>query len=116
MDYTSSRSRKVRKRKSISFVPSELLLVNRLIKFALVALVAVVVGVPLLFLWYSRDLPAPGKIIVPKYTDATRIYDRKGALLYSVYQDENRTYTKLSGIPQDLQHATISIEDKTFYT
>jgi 1A family penicillin-binding protein len=36
-------------------------------------------------------------------------------LLYSVFQDENRTYVTLDKIPKDLQHATISIEDKDFY-
>lgn len=72
--------------------------------------------IPLLFLWYSRDLPTPGTLVVGKYTDATRIYDKKGELLYSVYQDENRSYVKLAEIPKYLQQGTIAIEDKDFYT
>lgn len=71
--------------------------------------------VPLLFLWFARDLPTPGKLVTSKYKDATRITDKKGELLYSVYQDENRSYVKLSQIPIRLQEATISIEDKDFY-
>lgn len=72
--------------------------------------------VPILFLWYSRDLPSPGKIIEPKYKDATRIYDRTGkVLLYSVYQEQNRTYVTLNDIPKYLRQGTIAIEDENFY-
>ena len=105
MDYKSSRHRPVKKR------------VNKvkLFKFLFFGLLACFLAVPILFLWFSRDLPEPGKLIASKYKDATKIYDRKGKLLYSVYQDENRTYVKLSTIPKTLQNATISIEDKDFY-
>jgi 1A family penicillin-binding protein len=94
---------------------SKLLKYNKLLKIAFFGLIAGIIMIPILFLWYSRDLPAPGKLITSKYKDATRIYDRNGELLYSVFQDENRTYVKLSEVPKDLQDATISIEDKDFY-
>lgn len=81
----------------------------------LYAFILGIIAVPLLFLWYSRDLPTPGKLVTSKYKDATRIYDRNGDLLYSVYQDENRTYTKINDIPQYLRDGTIAIEDKDFY-
>lgn len=92
-----------------------LFLLSRGMIFLLIAVVIGVISVPILFLWFSRDLPTPGKLIESKYKDATRIYDRKGVLLYSVYQDENRTYIKLSQIPRTLQQATIAIEDEDFY-
>jgi len=85
------------------------------VRMAFFGLIALVVVTPLLFLWYSRDLPTPGKIVEPKYTDATRIYDRNGELLYSVYQDQNRTYVPLKKIPENLVNATIAIEDEAFY-
>lgn len=66
-------------------------------------------------MYYSFQLPKPGKIAESKYSDATRIYDRKGVLLYSVYADENRTYVELSKISKQLQNATIAIEDENFY-
>lgn len=69
----------------------------------------------ILFIWYSRDLPTPGKLVNAQESDATRIYDRNNKLLYSVYKDENRTYVKLTEIPKQLQEATISIEDRNFY-
>ncbi len=68
-----------------------------------------------LFLWYGRSLPTPGKLINPPLGQSTRIYDRKGILLYSVYQNQNRTYVSLKDIPVNLRNATISIEDKNFY-
>ena len=89
---------------------------TRIFKFVFFGLVACFLAVPILFLWFSRDLPEPGKLITSKYKDATKIYDRKGELLYSVYQDENRTYVKLDKIPKTLQTATIAIEDKDFYS
>jgi len=94
---------------------SKIFVISKLLKYAFFCLVALVIATPFLFLWYSRDLPTPGKLVVSKYKDATRIYDRKGTLLYSVYQDENRTYVKLDQIPKYLQEGTISIEDKDFY-
>src|SRR5437588_232820 len=115
MDYKSSRSRRLRRRKTV-FAPSKkLFLFSKLLKYAFFALIVLVIAVPVLFLWYSRDLPTPGKLVSSKYKDATRIYDRKGELLYSVYQDENRTYVKLDEIPKQLQEGTIAIEDKDFY-
>ncbi|MBI2443217.1 MAG: PBP1A family penicillin-binding protein [Candidatus Levybacteria bacterium] len=102
-----------RRRSSVGLF--SLFTISRLTKYLFFAAVAGVIAVPLLFLWYSRDLPTPGKIVVSKYADATRIYDRKGVLLYSVYEDQNRTYVPLSEIPKDFREATISIEDKDFY-
>lgn len=89
---------------------------SKLLKFAFFALIAFVIAIPIMFLWISRDLPTPGKLVSAQHKDATRIYDRNGVLLYSVYQDENRYYVKLADISPKLQEATIAIEDKNFYT
>ncbi|MBU4016291.1 penicillin-binding protein, partial [Patescibacteria group bacterium] len=109
MDYKSSRRRQRKVRVSWVF------LFNKIVLLFLLGIIACIVAVPVLFLWFSRDLPTPGRLVVSKYKDATRIYDRKGVLLYSVYQDENRTYVKLADIPKALKEATISIEDSDFY-
>ncbi len=84
-------------------------------KIALITFIVGIVSLPLLFFWFSRDLPTPGKLVESKYKDATRIYDRDGELLYSVYQDQNRTYVSLDKIPEYLKEGTIAIEDKDFY-
>jgi hypothetical protein len=47
-----------------------------------------------LFIWYGRDLPTPGKLIAAQANQSSGIYDRNGVLLYSVYQNQNRTLCK----------------------
>lgn len=117
MDYNRSRRSRLnrRRRRQSSYNVSKLLTYNKLLKVALYGLIAGIVAIPVMFLWFSRDLPTPGKLVTSKYKDATRITDRKGELLYSVYQDENRSYVRLSQVPKSLQEATIAIEDKDFY-
>lgn len=113
MDYRSP----TRRRRQARFVlrTPGLFIFNKILILLLLGLVAGIIAIPVLFLWFSRDLPEPGRLVASKYKDATKIYDRRGVLLYSVYQDENRTYVKLSDIPKPLKEATISIEDRDFY-
>ena len=116
MDYGKKRRSRIQQRRRNAFTKdAKMLRYNKLLRFAFFGLIAVIIAIPVLFLWYSKDLPTPGTLVTSKYKDATRIYDRKGELLYSVYRDENRTYIKLSQMPEKLQEATISIEDKDFY-
>ena len=117
VDYRPRRRtvRSRRTRRGVSFNVKNLFFLNKLGKYLFFAVFAGILAIPLMFLWYSRDLPTPGTIAVSKYKDATRIYDRNGVLLYSVYQEENRTYVDLKDIPKDLQQATIAIEDQDFY-
>lgn len=94
---------------------NRIVLLSTLSKFLFFGLIGFIVVIFGLFLWYGRDLPTPGKLVSAQQDQSTRIFDRSGILLYSVYQKDNRVYIPLSQIPQDLQHATISIEDKNFY-
>lgn len=114
MDFKAAKRRRSR-RKLFNFDISKMFVFSKLLKYGFFALLALLVAIPLVFFWYSRDLPTPGKLVQSKYKDATRIYDRKGELLYSFFQDENRTYVKLSEIPKNLQEATISVEDQDFW-
>lgn len=95
---------------------SNVMLVSRLTTYALYGLIGLVILTVGLFLWYGKDLPTPGKLVNNNLSLSTRIYDKKGTLLYSVYQDQNRSYVPLSQIPKILQKATIDIEDRNFYT
>jgi membrane peptidoglycan carboxypeptidase len=116
MDYRSARRLRSRKRGGISFDARKFLTISTLLKYLFFAFIAaIIVGIGMFF-WYSRDLPTPGTLVSSKYKDATRIYDRNHVLLYSVYQNENRTYVGLNIIPKQLQQATIATEDKDFYT
>jgi len=112
VDYRSRRSRRTRIRGGNY---SKILLYSKLSRYVLFGFIGLVLFTIVLFLWYGKDLPTPGKLVDAQLASSTRIYDRKGILLYSVYQEQNRTYVKLSDIPQDLREATISIEDKDFY-
>lgn len=75
-----------------------------------------ILAVFLLFAWYSRGLPDPGKV-QRKTGFSTEILDRTGkVILYDVYTDQDRKFTPLSEVSDYLKKATISIEDKDFYS
>lgn len=95
---------------------SRIMLYSRIARLTLFALLIGIGIFVILFIWYGRDLPAPGKLINSSLAESTRIYDRKGVLLYSVYKDQNRAYVSLKDIPKNVQQATIAIEDRNFYT
>ncbi len=112
------RSRRVRSRirsRRSSRTPNKIILYSKLSRYALIALIGGIVLIFGIFIWYSRDLPEPGKLIEAQAANSTRIYDRTDIPLYSVYEDVNRTYVTLDKIPKDLEEATIAIEDKDFY-
>jgi penicillin-binding protein 1C len=68
----------------------------------------------LVFAWFARDLPSPGKLSQSSAYSSI-FYDRDGKVLYEVYKDKNRLPVAFSEIPDSLKKATISIEDKNFY-
>lgn len=77
---------------------------------------AVIFGlIILLFVWYSKDLPTPGKIKDRTPAESTHIYDRNGKPLYDVYGDVKRTVIDSNQIPDSVKKATIAVEDKDFY-
>ena len=66
--------------------------------------------------WVSRDLPNPDTLSTREVPQSTKIFDRTGKqLLYELHGDEKRTLAKIEDIPLTMQHATISIEDRSFY-
>lgn len=82
--------------------------------FLTLALLAGFIFSFLVFAWYAKDLPSPGKLSqVSGYS--TVFYDREGKVLYDMYKDKNRVPVKLSDISLSLKQATIAIEDKNFY-
>lgn len=89
-------------------------LLSNLSFFAFVGLAGAIFLLGILFVWYAKDLPQPGKI-VRKEGFATKIYDRNEKLLYDVFAEQRRTPVELSEVPTYLRQATIAIEDKDFY-
>ena len=70
----------------------------------------------LVFLWYAKDLPSPGKINARVSAQTTKFYDRTGnKLLYELYGDKNRSIITFDEMPKSVKNATIAIEDKSFY-
>lgn len=63
-----------------------------------------------------KDLPQPGELITRDQRVSTKIYDKKGRLLFKVFRDENRTLAPLEEIPLHARQATIAIEDSDFYS
>src|SRR3989344_4280697 len=68
----------------------------------------------LLFAWYARDLPSPGKL-AQITGNSTVFYDREGKILFDMYKDKNRFPVALKEVSNSLKQATIAIEDKNFY-
>lgn len=67
-----------------------------------------------LFVWFSRDLPSPGKLSQAEQ-NATIFYDRDGKILFQLYKDKNRLPIAFKDIADPLKKGTIAIEDKEFY-
>ncbi len=64
---------------------------------------------------FFRDLPSPQGIRERAPIVSTKIYDRNGQLLYTIFKDENRTIVPLNEISPYLISATLAIEDTEFY-
>lgn len=64
---------------------------------------------------FFRSLPSPKKLTERKTEVSTKIYDRNGILLYTIYKDKNRTPVKLADLPEFVKYATLAAEDAEFY-
>jgi membrane peptidoglycan carboxypeptidase len=62
-----------------------------------------------------KDLPNPKNLTDRILPASTKIFDRNGVLLYTIYKDRNRTPIQLSEIPPQMKLATIAVEDADFY-
>ncbi|WKZ25431.1 MAG: PBP1A family penicillin-binding protein [bacterium] len=67
------------------------------------------------YLTIFKDLPSYKELMSRKIEVSTKIYDRNGVLLYTIYKDKNRTPVKLEEIPQSVILSTIAAEDAEFY-
>ncbi|MDQ2951711.1 MAG: transglycosylase domain-containing protein [Chloroflexota bacterium] len=66
--------------------------------------------------YFSADLPAAHDLATVPVSLTTHIYDRSGEHLLYTMETERRELISLNEVPQKMQAATISIEDKTFWT
>ncbi len=101
--------RKKRPKKIISVASKfKYLLLGTLLSFMLFFL-------PSLIILFLQDLPNPNELMLNQIPQTTKIFDRHGILLAQIYASQNRTVIPLSSIPDRLQQATLTIEDKNFY-
>lgn len=78
----------------------------------------ILASITLIFVFtaFSGTLPSPSKLTNRPIEQSTEIFDRNGELLYSVYNDKNRTLINIDQVSPDLIHATLAAEDSDFYT
>lgn len=69
------------------------------------------------YIWIAKTLPDPNDIGSADVAQSTKIYDRTGEhLLYEIAADQKRTLVSLDEIPDELEKATITAEDRKFYS
>lgn len=73
------------------------------------------IGIIVIFTFFSSVLPSPTRLTNRPIEESTKIYDRNGELLYSVYDEKNRTLIKISDLSTNLVNATLATEDAEFY-
>ena len=68
------------------------------------------------FGYFAADLPAAHDLASVPIPLSTHIYDRSGEHLLYTLEEERRELIGLDKIPQKMQDATVSIEDKSFWS
>src|SRR5437879_9499746 len=68
------------------------------------------------FGYFASDLPAASDLATVPIPLTTHIYDRTGEHLLYTLADERRDLIAIDAVPKRMQDATISIEDKTFWS
>ena len=86
---------------------------NRRTKKRLLFFTILIAGFLWLFCW---GIPLPTTLKSDKYPVSTKIFDRNDDLIVEIYAEKRRTPITLEEIPDHVKAATISIEDKDFYT
>ncbi len=68
------------------------------------------------FIYFTTELPSAEDLTNLSIPESTKLYDREGEILfYEIYKDEKRTVIPSDQIPDILRHATLSMEDGSFY-
>lgn len=68
-----------------------------------------------MYFFVLKDIPKATQLGSSSQPQSSKIYDRNGELLYTMYTGRNQTYLPLENIPKNIQQATIAIEDRNFY-
>ncbi len=93
----------------------QLKLLTYLATSTLIAMVAGLLVVIVTIAVVSRDLPSPARLLERSYELSTKLYDRKGTLIYEVFGEKNRTLVPVKDIAPYVVNATLAAEDTDFY-
>jgi membrane peptidoglycan carboxypeptidase len=74
-----------------------------------------VLGVGIYLKNLRNSLPSPDELVERVSDQSTKIYDRNGLLLYTVYGDQNREFISIEEIPEYTKWAILAAEDIEFY-
>ncbi len=77
--------------------------------------IACIIGLFAVFIWYSKDLPDPTKLSSKGNESGTKIVDRNNIPIFELYGDKNRVLIEISQVDPKLLHATLATEDAEFY-
>ncbi|KKQ66049.1 MAG: hypothetical protein US86_C0007G0094 [Candidatus Daviesbacteria bacterium GW2011_GWA2_38_24] len=84
---------------------------------ALLSTIAILAfGYSLFLIVLAHDLPDPHRLKEPNSPVTTEFTDRNGELLYRLYEGRNRTPLTLNDVSPHFINATVSIEDKNFFS
>ena len=85
---------------------------------AFVATLCAVCGIFGVYALYAGQLPSADKLATANPDQSTKIYDRKGGLLYEIFDANGGRHTIITPdqIPPVLKQATIATEDPSFYS
>ncbi len=95
--------------------PAKLKVLVTLAYLALFFIIVAAVGVVIVFVSYSRDLPNPNRLLERSEELSTKIYDRKGTPILEVYGEKNRVLVSIDDVSSHIIHATLAAEDADFY-
>jgi len=107
----------VEKPKKRSTNKTEKLLYVLAVLSGLGTLMAIVFAITTIFVFtaFSSTLPSPTQLTNRAIEQSTKIYDRNGELLYSVYETKDRTLVTIDEVSPHLLSATLATEDADFY-
>lgn len=103
---------KMVKKKKVRKKRGKRLVIGKKRKYLLIGVLGLTLA---LLIWIFWDIPLPNKLASVQIPVSTKLYDRKGKLIYEIYTDKRSTPIPLGGIPDYVKNATIAIEDKDFY-
>ncbi len=63
----------------------------------------------------QASLPSPDELVERSSDQSTKIFDRNGILLYTVYGKQNREFVSIEDVPEYTRWAVLAAEDIEFY-